>query len=144
MKKKWILFLFTVLVLCVLVGLGTFRLASGQRPFADITAEDIAQARVEMLPPGKSAKLDQEAVRELAGILRVATVYQKDDSYLDDSGQAAIYSIERADGSEVELMAYSPYLVVDGVGYRARLEPCLALVALGNEAVEETDITENP
>lgn len=136
MKKKWILFLLMVLLVCVLVGFGTFRFASGQRPFADITAEDIARARVEMLPPGKSAELDQEAVRELAGILRVTTLYQKDDSYRDYSGQAAVYTIERADGSVVEIIAYSPFLVVDGIGYRTRLEPCLALTALGNEAVD--------
>ncbi len=137
MKKKWFLFILIVLAAVLVTGLAVFRFASGQRPFAHITADQIASARVEIIPPDKEADLDREAIEDLAGILRVVTVYRKDDSYRDYSGQAAVYTISLTDGTVVTVQAYNPFLIIDGVGYRTKYEPCQALSALGNEQLEE-------
>lgn len=137
MKKKWFLFILIVLAAVLATGLAVFRFASGQRPFAHITADQIASARVEIMPPDKEVDLDREAIEDLAGILRVVTVYRKDDSYRDYSGQAAVYTISLTDGTVVTVQAYNPFLIIDGVGYRTKYEPCQALSALGNEQLEE-------
>jgi len=136
MKKKWLLFILCVALLAAATGGLVFRLAAGSRPFKDITADQIASASVEIVPPDRSADLSRESIEELAGILRVATVYRRDDSYRDYAGQAAVYTIVMTDGSTVTVQAYNPFLIIDGVGYRTKYEPCQALNALGNEQVD--------
>lgn len=37
-----------------------------------------------------------------------------------------------ADGTQTNMMAYNPFFVIDGVGYRTEYEPCEALNAYAN------------
>lgn len=135
MKKYRFLFIAAVLLLSAAAGLLAFRWSAGRRPFRDITADQIASAAVELSPPGRRAELDRPAIEELAGILRVATVYRRDPSYREYSGQAAVYTIVKTDGAVITVQAYNPFLVIDGIGYRTKYEPCQALNALGNEQI---------
>ena len=136
-KGKWALFFCALLAAAALTGFGVYRMASGTRPFAHVRAQDIAQAQVELSPPGRRAVLPREDMEELAGILRVATVYQRDDSYRDYCGQTAVYTLTFTDGAQTTIAACNPFLVLDGVGFRTSFEPCQALQALAGEQVEK-------
>ena len=83
-----------------------------------------------LFPPGRSLEVpDREA---LAGLLREVVVYGEDPSWRDMAGQTVLFSLSLADGREVRVTAFSPYLVVDGTGYRAKEGPCEALAAYAN------------
>ena len=62
-----------------------------------------------------------------------ACVYNKDNSYTEYAGQAVIFTLSLADGSQVEIIAYNPFIIIDGIGYKCKYEPCEALNHYANE-----------
>ena len=60
-------------------------------------------------------------------------IYQQDNSYTEYAGQAAAFTLTMTDGTQTEITAYSPFLVIDGVGYKTKHEPCEALSRYANE-----------
>lgn len=109
------------------------------QPFQNLRGEDIASASVELLPPGETVEVKD--LEELASILREAVVYQKDNSYSQYAGQAVTFTLTMTDGTERSVMAYNPFLVIDGVGYRTEYEPCQALNAYANRLLEGPTVT---
>ena len=104
------------------------------RPFPDLTGADIASASVELSPPGETVEV--EDLEELAALLRETVIYEEDNAYNQYNGQAVTFTLAMADGTETTVMAYSPFLVIDGVGYRTEYEPCEALNAYANLLLE--------
>lgn len=123
------------------VGLAVLLLKESDpvQPFQDLKAEDIVDASVELLPPGETVEV--EDLEKLAALLREAVIYQEDNSYSGYAGQAVTFTLTMADGTETRIMAYTPFLVIDGVGYRAEYEPCEALNAYANQLLEGPTIT---
>ena len=37
---------------------------------------------------------------------------------------AGIFKIAKANGTKISVNAYTPFLIVDGVGYRTKYDPC--------------------
>ena len=72
----------------------------------------------------------------LAGYLRDVVIYQKDDSYTEYAGQGVIYTLTMTDGTQTTVMAYNPFLVIDGVGYRTKYQPCEALNGYANRLLQ--------
>ena len=58
---------------------------------------------------------------------------EKDNSYTEYAGQAVIFTLSLADGSQVEIIAYNPFIIIDGIGYKCKYEPCEALNHYANE-----------
>lgn len=137
MKKKLFPIAAAFLFLTAAVAWLVFHSAAGRRPFQHIAPGDIAAASVTVSPPDRTAALDAPAIQELAGILRVLTIYRRDGSYHDYCGQAVTFTVTLRDGSAFTVQAYNPFLVLDGEGYRTSYEPCQALSALGNKLVGE-------
>ena len=50
-----------------------------------------------------------------------------------NAGQAVIFTLSLADGSQVEIIAYNPFIIIDGIGYKCKYEPCEALNHYANE-----------
>ena len=117
MKKKTLLISLTCIAL--LTGITVFFAAGGGRrlhpgkPFEDLNASDIAWTTVQLTPPDKTIQIVE--TDELAALLRDVAIYEKDNSYRDYCGQAATFSLTMADGSYTRIMAYNPFLVIDGV-----------------------------
>lgn len=109
------------------------------RPFQDLKAEDIAAASVELLPPEETVEVENP--EELAALLRETVVYEEDDSYGQYAGQAVTFTLTMADGTERSVMAYNPFLVIDGVGYRTEYGHCEALNAYANLLLEGPTVT---
>lgn len=126
MRRRYMLFTAAIAVLVL-------ALTAGRRPFRTIQAEDIRSAQVRLLPPDVTAELDREEMEALAALLREVRVTRRDGSYAEYSGQAVLFTLTMADGTAVEAVACAPFLIIDGVGYRAAYGPCEALSQFANQ-----------
>ena len=132
MKRKWMV-LAGVLGAAVL-GLAAWHCLSGSRPFRQLRAEEVQFATVQLSPPDQTLVVsDLEA---LTAYLRELVIYGEDDSYTEYAGQAAVFTLTMSDGTETVVTAYAPFLIIDGVGYRTRHEPCEALNRYANKLAE--------
>ena len=98
---------------------------------------DIRSAAVQLSPPDVTLPLEEEELEELAGLLRALVVRQRDESWREYAGQGVTYTLELRDGSALTVTAFSPFLIVDGVGYRAAHDPCEALHRFGTRILAE-------
>ena len=119
-----------ILLLCLFPEL------SGRRPFKDMDGADILSATVELMPP--DVKLEVSDTEKLAELLRQVVIYRQDDSYRDYAGQAAVFTLSMDDGTVVEITEYTPFVIIDGVGYKAKYEACEALNSYANALLGES------
>ena len=103
----------------------------GRMPYQDLKASEVVSAAVRLSPPDETVPIaDPE---ELVALLKEVVIYREDDSYTEYSGQAVTFTLIMADGSQEEITAYSPFLIVNGTGYRAKYEPCEQLNRYANQ-----------
>lgn len=119
-----------ILLLCLFPEL------SGRRPFKDMDGADILSATVELMPP--DVELEVSDTEKLAELLRQVVIYRQDDSYRDYAGQAAVFTLSMDDGTVVEITEYTPFVIIDGVSYKAKYEPCEALNSYANTLLGES------
>ncbi len=126
-------------VICVLLlGPVIFVFVIGRKPFRNLDASDIAMATVLLSPPDITVEItDVEALTE---ILKKVVIYREDNTYTEYNGQGTIYTLAMTDGTQIRIMAYNPFLVIDGVGYRTKYEPCNALNSYANRLLEREDV----
>ena len=97
----------------------------------DLKASEVVSAAVRLSPPDETVPIaDPE---ELVALLKEVVIYREDDSYTEYSGQAVTFTLTMADGSQEEITAYSPFLIVNGTGYRAKYGPCEQLSRYANQ-----------
>lgn len=130
MKKAKIFIVITIMCIGIVFVLLTVR---NQKPFEKLTTEEIKEVTVELYPPDTTAELDEKEIEDLVEILHQVVIYKKDNTYSDYCGQAVIYKITKNDGTAIEVQAYNPFLIIDGVGYTTKYEPCQKLNSLGNK-----------
>lgn len=124
MKKKTII----IVAICLLVIIGamiSFILTAEKKPFKDLKPSDIVSATVRLSPPDKTIQI--ENIEELARLLNEVVIYNEDNSYTEYAGQAAIFTLSLSDGTQKEIIAYNPFLILDRIGYKTKYEPCEAL-----------------
>ena len=78
-----------------------------------------------MTPPDETVQITD--IPELVEYLQKVVIYNKDNSYHDYCGQGAIFTLSLSDGSQVSVMEFNPFLVIDGTGYKTKYAPCYAL-----------------
>ena len=106
-------------------------IARGRMPYQDLMASEVVSAAVRLSPPDETVPIaDPE---ELVALLKEVVIYREDDSYTEYSGQAVTFTLIMADGSQEEITAYSPFLIVNGTGYRAKYGPCEQLSRYANQ-----------
>lgn len=144
MRKRTII----ISLICILLLAFTmiiFVFVSGRKPYKDLEAAQIVFAAVQLSPPDKTIQITE--TKELVDLLKDVVVYNKDNSYTDYSGQGVTFTLVMIDGTQTSIMEYNPFLVIDGVGYKTKYEPCEALNHYANRLLEEEDamiILENP
>ncbi len=127
-------------LLCILLLAFTmiiFVFVSDRRPYKDLEAAQIVSAAVQLSPPDKTIQITE--TKELVDLLKDVVVYNKDNSYTDYSGQGVTFTLVMIDGTQTSIMEYNPFLVIDGVGYKTKYEPCEALNHYANRLLEEED-----
>ncbi len=133
--------------ICVLAVCATiFAVASlGKKPFQNWDSSRICAAQVTFSPPDKTLCVTD--TQKLAQLLSSVVIYQQDNSYTEYTGQSVTFTILQADGTLTSVMAYNPFVVIDGVGYRTKYEPCEALNDFGNDLLYEGEaptVVRNP
>ncbi len=136
MKHKKVL----LIALICLIGIGVSALLfSGQRPFKDLEATDITSANVRLSPPDTTIQISE--TEELVSYLKEVVIYNKDNSYTEYAGQGAVFTLFLADGSQMKIIAFNPFIIIDGIGYKCKYEPCEALNNYANRLLTDNDTT---
>jgi len=88
-----------------------------------------------LAPPDKTIQITE--IEELAAYLNEVVIYNEDNSYTEYTGQAVIFTLTMADGSQEEVTAYNPFVVINGTGYKTKYEPCEKLNSYANELLDK-------
>jgi hypothetical protein len=110
---------------------------SGKKPFKNLSATNVESATVLLIPPNETIKITD--IEELTGYLRDVVIYNEDNSYTEYSGQGVIFTLAMTDGTQVEVEAYNPFIIIDGVGYKCKYEPCEALSNYANRFLMDSE-----
>ena len=129
-KKVWFIIVVVALALIVSVLFVAFR---GREPLKNI---ELVSATVQLLPPDKTIQIND--LDELEDLLEDIVIYNQDDSYTKYVGQAVVFSVTVLDGSQMEVTAYNPFVIIDGVGYRCKYEPCEKMNNFANGLLNDT------
>lgn len=129
--------LIIVFVCILLLGIVVFIFTSSKKPFKNLDSSEIESATVRLIPPDKTIQIVEK--EELADYLNDVVIYNTDNSYTEYSGQGVIFTLTMSNGTQTEIMAYNPFIVIDGVGYRTKYEPCEALGSYANRLLNEED-----
>lgn len=113
----------------------------GTKPYERLTAEDIASAKVEF---SSDQTIPIRNLTELAELLSKVILYKEDDSYKEYCGQSNVFILTLADGRETKIEEFSPFLIIDGVGYQAEYSACEALCAFAREVQYTASILDSP
>lgn len=136
MKKKRLIVLIIGCLIVISIGIGVF-VFSGQKPYKNLRAEDIASATVYLAPPDKTIQIVE--IKELVTYLNEIVIYSEDNSYTEYDGQAVIFTLTMFDGSQEEIMVYSPFVVINGTGYKTKYEPCEKLNRYANQLSDNAE-----
>ena len=123
MMKKYGIIVLVAVVMLVLAAYGKQK--AGERPFKDLEASEIASATVYLEQDDKTIQIND--IDELTDYLNVLIIYGEDNSYKEYSGSATVFTLTMTDGTQMYIVPYMPFLVIDGVGYQAEYETCYAL-----------------
>lgn len=135
MKHKKILLI--ALICLIGIGISSIFLFSGHKPFKDLEATDITSANVQLSPPDTAIQIVE--TEELVSYLKEVVIYNKDNSYTEYAGQEAVFTLSLADGSQVKITAFNPFIIIDGIGYKCKYEPCEALNNYANRLLSDND-----
>lgn len=131
-KKVWFIIAVVALTLIVSVMLITFR---GRKLLKNI---ELVSATVRLMPPDKTIQIKD--LDKLEDLLEDIVIYNRDNSHSKYAGQAAVFSVTLLDGSQMEVTAYNPFVIIDGVGYKCKYEPCEELNDFANELLNDSEI----
>lgn len=135
MKKRKLLLFSTCTLLFGVIAI--VYAVSGKRPYKALDTSQLAYATVHLIPPDKTVEIAD--MEKLVEYLRNVVIYQEDNSYTEYDGQGVTFTLFMADGTQTTVMAYNPFLVIDGVGYRTKYEPCQDLNQYANHLLNADD-----
>lgn len=140
MRKRTII-ISLVCVLSAVIVIMIFAAVRGRKPYKDLDAVQIVSATVRLSPPDKTVQITE--IKELVDLLKEVVIYNEDNSYTESCGQGVIFTLVMTDGTQTSIMAYNPFLVIDGVGYKTKYEPCEALNHYANMLLEQTGMSDS-
>jgi hypothetical protein len=120
------------------LGLASCSETTGEKIYEKLSETEISYATVHLMPPDQTIQI--EDINELVGLLNDVVIYEEDNSYTQYDGQAVTFTLTMVDGSQMEITAYNPFLVIDGVGYKTEYEPCEALNAYANRLLNSDEV----
>lgn len=136
--KKYFSVIFLLELLCFLmIGCQHEKDFLIEKELSDLTTNDVTSFQVTLNPPNKKITItDDDNISTLITILNKVTIYEQDDSYKDGYGQWVEFELELTDGSAKTVVAYNPFIIIDGIGYKTEYEPCEELNVFGNSLIE--------
>lgn len=134
MKKRTLMISLTCMLLAVAVVIG-FAAFGGKKPYKDLDPTQIASATVHLAPPDTTIQIVE--IEELVTYLKDVVIYNEDNSYTEYNGQGVTFTLTMTDGTQTSIMACNTFLVIDGVGYKTKYEPCKALNNYANRLLKQ-------
>lgn len=134
LKKNKPLMIIGVCIIAIIALIVISTKILGKKPFRDLIETDIVSAAVCITPPDKTIIISE--FEELVSYLNDVVIYSKDNSYTEYDGQGVTFTITMTDGTQTDVMAYNPFLIIDGVGYKTKYEPCNALSSYANRLLQ--------
>lgn len=126
-----------IITLAFLASLCACSSVIGEKPYKSLKSDDVVSASVQLSPPNITLQI--EDIDNLVNLLNDVVIYNKDNSYSEYCGQGVIFSLTMSDGTQTNIMAYAPFLVIDGVGYKTKYEPCEVLNSYANSLLSSDD-----
>ena len=133
MKKGTLIISLACVLLAAAVVIG-FAAFGGRKPYKDLDATQIASVTVHLIPPDITVQIVE--IEEFVGFLKDVVIYNEDNSYTGYNGQAVTFTLTMTDGTQTSIMAYNPFLVIDGVGYKTEYGPCEKLNDYANKLLK--------
>ena len=137
MRKRTII-ISLICILSAIIIMIVFAVASGRKPYKNLETVQIKSAAVQLSPPNITIQITE--INELVDLLKDVVIYNEDNSYTEYTGQGVIFTLVMADGTQTSIMAYNPFLVIDGVGYKTKYEPCEALNQYANMLLDGAEM----
>ena len=107
-----------VAVMLVFAGLAVLAVSAGTRPLEGLRAEEVQRVTVSRYP-NLETELTAEETARLVPLLNALTVYRKDPTWRDYSGDPPVFTLDLTDGTTLVVFPYNPFVVINGTGYRA-------------------------
>ncbi len=126
----WIIII--AIIACITVTVCFLTDPAGERPFENVTTDAFVYVNVTRMPPDETTE-----VTDLDGLvecLRNVTVYKQDDSYKEYNGQSITYTFVLGNGAKTNISVISPFIIINGTGYRAKAGSCRALSDFAQQA----------
>lgn len=139
MRKRTIVIILLICILTAAVTMFIFAAGSGRKPYKDLEAAQIVSATVQLSPPDKTIQITE--MKELVDLLKDIVIYHEDNSYTEYEGQGVTFTLVMTDGTQTSIMAYNPFLVINGIGYKTKYEPCEALNHYAAMLLERTEMS---
>ena len=136
MRKRAMIISFICILSAIVIVMAAAAF-SGRKPYKNLDSSKVVSAMVQLIPPDKTIQITE--MTELVNLLKDVVIYKEDNSYTEYCGQGVIFTLTMADGTQTSIMAYNPFLVIDGVGYKTKYEPCEALNQYANMLLEQTE-----
>ena len=133
MKKGTLIISLACVLLAAVVVIG-FAAFGGRKPYKDLDATQIASVTVHLIPPDTTVQIVE--IEEFVGFLKDVVIYNEDNSYTGYNGQAVTFTLTMTDVTQTSIMAYNPFLVIDGVGYKTEYGPCEKLNDYANKLLK--------
>lgn len=136
--KKYLSFILLLGLLCfLLIGCKHDNDSVAEKELSDLKATDITNVQVTLRPPDRKITItDDKNISELTAILNKVIIYEQDDSYNEYYGQSVEFELSMSDGSSKTVVAYNPFIIIDGIGYKTEYEPCEELNSFGNSLID--------
>ena len=133
MQKKHFIMLIICAAAVILCTVGINFI--GRKPFKSLKSSEIVSATVLLEPPNETIVITD--VSELVADLNEVVVYNRNQSYRNYVGQAVTFTLTMSDGTQMKVMAYNPFIVINGIGYKTKYEPCERLNQYANRLLDE-------
>ena len=130
-KKRFLMIIICVAAVICIVGINYI----GRKPFKSLKSSDIVSATVLLEPPDETIVITD--VSELVADLNEVVIYNRNQSYHNYVGQAVTFTLIMSDGTQMKVMAYNPFIVINGTGYKTKYEPCEKLNQYANRLMDE-------
>lgn len=97
-------------VVAVIIGFAGF---GGKKPYKNFDSTQITSATVHLAPPDTTIQIVE--MKELVTYLKDVVIYNEDNSYTGYNGQSVTFTLTMTDGTQISIMAFNPFLMIDGV-----------------------------
>ena len=136
-KHKGKIIVTVICGLMVIAGVVMYQMNKGTKPLKDLSMDDVESISMSMYLSSVTIELDEDEMERVVELLREIAVYEEDETYGEYNGMPITFWLKASDGSVRNINIGAPFVVIDGVGYRAKYDSCEALDQYANSLMSK-------